>query len=343
MWLKEKSSEYIDIFYKKYWPDPVWSKVISAIIIAIGGAIITTIYISIRSLYEKVAFKSIANSVFNYFMDTSEINNLIILVCLFTILWSLMFFIRNIIKKITEKSIEEDKIEELTRLGEPSTVLFSHRLASAFPGQRGLQWYDAETAVKRLAIVFKQPLEFEPIEDTEAVRDPFWWFRAGRSMYIKHFEKLSKTKILLGIDELEINRIAVYISPSYYKCFIYVETKGEKQTGLYNFTTEDINRHIETFGYSSEEYAILGKRPISREHYDDGATIIKGKVVETFGSKLRVRYLSNYNFIITAKQSPFNSQKFDRESYNYFNAILKGEKTADEFIENLKLYERNFY
>ena len=65
--------------------------------------------------------------------------------------------------------------------------------------------------------------------------------------------------------------------------------------------------------------------------------------MDTFGSKLRERYLSNYNFIITSKQSPFNSQKFDRESYNYFNAILKGEKTADEFIEILKLYERNFY
>ena len=212
MGLKEKSSEYIDIFYKKYWPDPVWSKVISAIIITIGGTIITTIYISIRSLYEKVAFKSIANKVFTYFMGTSEINNLIILVSLSIILWSLIIFIRNIIKKITEKTIEENEIEELPRLGEPSTVLFSHRLASAFPGQRGLQWYDAKTAVKRLAIVFKQPLEFEPITETEAVRDPFWWFRAGRSMYINHFETLSKTKILLGIDELEINRIAVYIS-----------------------------------------------------------------------------------------------------------------------------------
>jgi hypothetical protein len=87
-----------------------------------------------------------------------------------------------------------------------------------------------------------QPLDFDPIIGTDAVDDPFWWFRAGRSMYIKQFQTLSKTKILLGIDELEINRIAVSISPFYYKCFIYVETKGEKQIGLYNFTKEDIEQ-----------------------------------------------------------------------------------------------------
>lgn len=346
MSLKENFIEFKEIFYKKYWLDPVWSKVISAIIIAIGGTILTTIYILIKSLYEKVELKSVASEVFDYFKSETKINNFILWLGIIIIFWVTLIFFKAIIKKInvkTNDNDDDDEIEELPKLGENSTVLFSHRLASAFPGQRGLQWYDAKTATKRLSIVFKDPLDFEPIIGSEAVSDPFWWFRAGRSMYIKQFKTLSKTKILLGIDELEINRIGVYISEFYYKCFIYVETKGEKQIGLYNFTKEDINSHIETFGYSFEEYALFGKKPITREHYDDGATIIKDKVVETFGSKLRIRYLSDYNFIIAAKQSPFNSQKFDRESYNYFNAILKGEKTAESFIEELEKYERKYY
>lgn len=341
---EEKLIRYKNII-KKYWSDPVWSKVISAIIIGLGTTILTGIYILIKSIYEKVAFKSVAVEVINYFKSDTEINILILWISLIIIFCSVFIFFKTVIEKLRNKKIEEleDEIEELPRLGETSTALFSYRLASAFPGQRGLKWYDAKTAVKRLSIVFKEPLDFEPIIGTEAVGDPFWWFRAGRSMYIKQFKTLSKTKILLGIDELEINRIAVYISQSYYKCFIYVETKGEKQIGLYNFTKEDIERKKNHFGYCSEEYALLGKRPITREHYDDGATIIKGNVIETFGSKLRMRYLSEYNFIIAAKQSPFNSQKFDKESYDYFNAILKGEKTSEEFIKILENYERNFY
>lgn len=345
MSLKERVIEYKEIFYKKYWIDPVWSKVISTIIIGIGGAVFTTIYILIKSFYDKVAFRSVATEVLNYFKDETKINNFILWVFIVMIFWVMMIFIKSIFIKINQKKTisNENEIEKLTITGEASTVLFSYRLASAFPGQRGFQWYDAETSVKRLSVVFKDPLKFEPLVGSDAVSDPFWWFRAGRSMYINQFKKTSKTKILLGIDELEINRIGVYISQSYYKSFIYVETKGEKQIGLYNFTKEDINRHIETFGYSFEEYALFGKIPISREHYDDGATIIKGNVVETFDSKLRVRYLSDYNFIIAAKQSPFNSQKFDKESYNYFNSILRKEQSAEIFIEELKKYERNYY
>lgn len=148
---------------------------ISAIIIFIGGTIFTSIYIFIKSIYEKVAFKAVAFEVINYFKSKTEINNLILWISIIIVFWSIFIFSKTVVKKFRNKKNEglEDEIEELPRLGETSTALFSYRLA---------------------------------------------------------------------------------------------------------------------------------------------------------GSKLRIRYLSEYNFIISAKQSPFNSQKFDRESYDYFNAILKGEK-----------------
>jgi hypothetical protein len=43
--IKNKLIKLKDTFYQKYWPDPVWSKVISAVIIAIGGTILTTLYV----------------------------------------------------------------------------------------------------------------------------------------------------------------------------------------------------------------------------------------------------------------------------------------------------------
>ena len=73
---------------------------------------------------------------------------------------------------------------------------------------------------------------------------------------------------------------------------------------------EDIERNIKQYGYCREEYGFYkDKIAISREEYDDGSAVINGKVTDTKGSKLRVRYLSSYNFIIAAKQF---SNKFSR-------------------------------
>lgn len=217
-----------------------------------------------------------------------------------------------------------------------STAFFSQRLAQAFPGQRGLKWYEPQEAIKRFERLFKQPLKFQ--NGTHGcVGDPVWWFRGGTAMYIEKFKKLGKKKILLDIDELSLNRIAVYISSSYYKSFVYIETKGEKQTGLYNIDESGIKRHIDTFGYSYEEFGLLnGKTEISRQKYDDGATVQKGKVINFSDAELRVRYLSNYNFIVCAKQSPYNSRKFCRETKDMFNEILKGNMKAEDFFEYLE-------
>ncbi|MDI1355374.1 MAG: hypothetical protein PSX36_10670 [bacterium] len=91
---------------------------------------------------------------------------------------------------------------------------------------------------------------------------------------------------------------------------------------------------------SSEEYGLLGKKPIRREQYDDGATVIKDKVVDATGADLRIRYLSDYNFLIAAKQSPYNSNKFSRESKDFLNDILQGKQTTEKFFEFLETFEK---
>jgi hypothetical protein len=329
---------------KKYWSDPVWSKVISGIILTVGGFIITSLYLIVKSLFQSISIGAAIEQVFSFFNDYTEISNLLLCVIVLVIFWNLFEFSKLAFAKFQKKALKEESQEpKLLRTGETSTSLFSSRLSSAFPGQRGLKWYDAKTAVPRLKILLKQPLEFDPIEKSGAVSDPFWWFRAGQCLAIKHFEVLSKTKILLGTDELEIDRIAVNISNHYYKSFIYIETKKDKHTGLREWSDEQVQNILNIFGYCSEEYALFGKTPISRLDYDDGATVIKGKVVNVEGAKLRVRYLTPYNLFIAAKQSPYNSTEFDNDSENYFNDILNGKKSAEDFFEVLKKYKRNNY
>ncbi|HEX4372492.1 MAG TPA: hypothetical protein VHZ50_04210 [Puia sp.] len=169
---------------------------------------------------------------------------------------------------------------------------------------------------------------------------PLWWFREMSSMYIQHFEKLSKTKVLMGVKELEVKRMAVNIDQAYYKCFVYLEVKGEKQTGLYNLNDTDIKRHIENFGYSWEEFGLYKNIRIKREEYDDGAAIIKNKVIETFGAKLRTRFLTDYNFLIAGHDSPYNSHRFEKDSNKYFDGILTGKVEAERFFEFLDTFQK---
>jgi len=335
----------LENFREQYWKDPVWSKVIAALIIGIGTVFFGTISILFRSIYDKVPFTEIYKKTLDYFKSTTEINTLLFWIILMVLIISITSFTHSLYKKIkpTNSSIEsqEEDDMQLPSTGMTSTAIFSEKLAGAFPGQRGFQWYKSREAVMRLEKFFAPPLKYQPIMKG-ATSTPIWWFRAGRSSQIDWFKKLNKEKLLIGNQEFKIKRIGVLVSSFYYKSFIYVETIGETQSGVYNLTEDDIKRHIDTFGYSFEEYAIFNKKlKITREEYDDAATVIKGKVVDTFGSELRIRYLSDYNFLIAANQSPFNSRKFDIESHEKMNMILKGEMKAETFIESLKEYEED--
>ena len=294
-----------------------------------------------------MSFKEIFRNVIDYFKSKTEVCTLLLWLILIVLGIFLFSFIISIVKKIkelsTKQETETDEEVELPRTGMTSTALFSEKLAGAFSGQRGFKWYDSKEAIMRLEKFFEPPLRYEPVGEG-AASTPIWWFRAGSSMSIKKFKKLSRSKLLIGIREFKIKRIGVYVSSLYYKSFIYVETSGEKQTGLYKLTKEDIARHIDSFGYSFEEYGLFkNKIKLTREEYDDASKVIKGKVVDTFGSELRVRFLSDYNFLIAANQSPFNSRKFEKDSHESMNKILKGEMSADDFIESLKKYERKEY
>jgi hypothetical protein len=249
------------------------------------------------------------------------------------------------LKDLTLNLNDNENIQksELPKISKISTVFFNHRVSSAFPAIRGLEWFlDPEIAVERLCILLQSPLRFEYTEVREARADPIWWFRGNGALFIDNFKSLTKTKCLMDIYELEIEKIAAYRADSYYRDLVYIEVKGEKQTGAYNITEKEIKNNIEYFGYSSEEFGLFGTIPIKREEYDDGAAVINGKVTETLGkTQLRKRYLSKYNFIIAAADSPYNSPKFEDYSKEYLDGILKGTHTLEDLIEISKELRKN--
>ena len=208
--------------------------------------------------------------------------------------------------------------------GESSTVFFSNRFSDAFPGVRGVHWFrEPADAVERLRILFRDPFVFR-----ESI--PIWWWRTG-DMHIDHFDVLAADTILLDYQELIIDELAAVNAGAYYQSFVYIKAKPSEPTGLYD--PASVPSQVESLGYAREEFGLFRGRPVSRAEYDDGSTVIDGKVVDmNREAKLRVRYMTPYNLLIAPIDSPINNNRFYRQRDELLNAILRGEASLDTII-----------
>ncbi|PHN02583.1 hypothetical protein [Flavilitoribacter nigricans] len=255
-----------------------------------------------------------------------------------------------------KKMVSEEEEFELLRYGEfksrngkfkltiAPTVLFSYRIAQAFPGVRGLRWFEGNVALKRLSLLLQEPTQFDIANGYGLYSDPIWWFRGNSGLPIERFKVLSHGKFLLNSKELKISKIAVYTSTSYYRCFVYVETKADQPIGLYDDSNDDdqIKRIADRWGYFYERYGLYNEIPIRGDEFDDGAAEINGEIVNTQGAELRMRFLTSYNFIIVAKSSPFNSREGYKLGEKYMNKILKGDESVEDFAKEAELLDKNW-
>lgn len=222
-----------------------------------------------------------------------------------------------------------------------STTFFYNRFASAFPGVRGIEWFAGKEAIKRLKILFREPLVYET---DNRKYTPIWYWRGG-NMYIDRFKILDRKTVLIWLYELRVSRIAAVNQGSYYQCFVYIESNPMKPTGLYPRTAESIIDSQNQSGYVSEEYGLYkNKYKINRAEYDDGAAKIRGKIVELDSEvELRVRLITPFNLIIASKSSPINNNMFDSKLKEYMNKILKNEASLNIIADEvLKLPKNDF-
>lgn len=215
-----------------------------------------------------------------------------------------------------------------------STHFFSYQFAGAFPGIRTLTWFESNAAVERLQALLGGPLVFS--EGNHRI-SPIWWFGRGSSQ-IESFKILDSTTVLIDILELRLGRIAAVYSSSYKRLFVYLEAEPMERTGLYDWSSEDLERCKGTLGAVSEEYGIYGGRHlVTRGEYDDNAARINGKLIR-FGRdvELRMRYITPYNMIIAPNESPLNSNDFDEELESWLNRLLGKPTAFDSFVETVR-------
>lgn len=226
------------------------------------------------------------------------------------------------------KSKQEDVIE----LNEESTVHFTRRITKAFPGVRGIQWFEDDLAIEGLQRFFSSPLTFKPSGGHGIVGDPIWWFRGSSAEPLRRFETMENGKLLINSFELKIHKVAVFNGSSYWNNVIYIQTYGDEPTSLCEKTTKDIEEGKQSRGYVVDYFGYDEGRVIKPEQAEDGAGLIDGKYVKFNNPEIRERFLTPYNYILVAKFSPANSKEGNKLGDRFMNDILSGKSTFDEFI-----------
>lgn len=214
-----------------------------------------------------------------------------------------------------------------------STAFFSERFGLAFPGVRGVEWFEEpKIAVDRLCFLLKEPLVFPNIS-------PIWWWRNG-DLQISSVRREADNLLLMDGEELQVKRIAAVDPGAYWQQFVYVEVEPLPPTGLY--PELDLQASIDRKGFASEEFALFRGKFISREMYDDGAAVLDEVPVPLEGNaELRIRYLTPYNFIIAPVGSCINNQEFDDERDHILNGMLKGTHDIKQLSDRVRLLPKN--
>lgn len=324
---------------KDFYNSPIISNVIASLIFPVIIYLGSNLYSFIQLLYAEFSIESFADftkksiSIDISLLSLALIILISVLSSMLLLIYSLKTFYKTIRHILNKKYKKQSPYPNLIS----STANFCLRVAQSFPGTRDILWVENSIAIrKHLKKFFEAPLTYTSKNGSSK---PIWWFRGGANMPIDSFRILSFDKYLIGYREYKIKRIAVYHDGVRDDSdFIYVEVSGEKPTGLYKKSKKSFEEELKRYGCVVEEYAIykylkIFKKKLTRAEYDDGATQICGRIVNTSTSELRIRCLTDYNFIICAQGSPYNSATFDRSSDQFFNDILSRKIKPQQFFD----------
>lgn len=229
----------------------------------------------------------------------------------------------------------------LPRITRAPTDYFHSKLVSAFPGVRGVEWFEGKVAIDGLKRFLKEPLKFEKAEGHGVTKDPIWWFRGYSALKVDRFHLLSNEKILLNSWELKIDKVGVFNGRAYWNNVIYVETLPDEPTNLYNRNKEETLQLVESYGYASDYFGYYEGRIIKPEQVEDGGGIIDGQYLEFENSEIGQRFITPYNFILVPKFSPANTREGNLLGNKYMNDILQGKRSFEEFISEYENFPRH--
>ena len=84
----------------------------------------------------------------------------------------------------------------------------------------------------------------------------------------------------------------------------------------------------------TEEYAVLGGKPISVAEHDDGTAEIDGQFVDAHGAERRIRFLTRGNLLLAPQGSPVNGRhELDRDVERWLDQVLVDPTQVGAFFD----------
>jgi hypothetical protein len=288
--------------YPKYWTDPVWSKVISAAIIALVGFI----YVWIKSLYDEVSFISVAEQVVDYFKLKTEVNNFVLWILVFAFFVVVYSFLKGILNKIKASKMVS---EENTKTKIPDPIETAHEIVNKFRGVlaksfpktvKGFELRHSYKSMNHDKFEFSLDSDIDQLLTNLSSKDfgNYLWFTNGGGLAPLNVKlKKSDNGIwLIGAtnQEIMISSIIVYCDDSYRdREIIILRTEAMEPFPSYS-PKNDI----------SQEIALInGKIPISTVEARNGHAKIDDKTINLEDKEIeyRKRNLKPQIFLICTK------------------------------------------
>lgn len=165
---------------------------------------------------------------------------------------------------------------------------------------------------------------------------PVWTLGGTGSLAVESFEKVDSSTIRLGVDRYCVETVYGFRSQSYKYEFALVVHSGEVPSGVYPASSEEEMKELrDDFGDVTEEYGVSedGKLFTRKEH-DDGAAYRDGKLLD-LDTRLEVRHLSRWLFLLVGQRSPIHQGGFDLERKVWVKDLVAGTKTVNDFVERI--------
>lgn len=208
---------------------------------------------------------------------------------------------------------------------ERSTAMFEERMASAFPGARGVvEEADPTAAIERLGRLLRSPLGGRfgsPIWEVGMGTTPIHEFRSGEG-----------NLAYMDRARYRVHRIVGYRSRFYKRNFVLLEWAADEPCGLYQpLTREEIAEHVQATGRCTEEYGVWNDQLVTRAEFDDGAIFRHGKLQE-IDADLEVRQLAGGATFIVPQLSAVNDLENDGARFDILRRYTSGQTSIDEIV-----------
>lgn len=211
-----------------------------------------------------------------------------------------------------------------------TTAVFHERMCDAFPGidslHRCSSLAESMTRLERL-------LQYPTVADATS---PIWLLGDIGSLSVDSFEILDESTIRIGLDRYVVDHLCGFRSRRTQYEFALLFHGADVPCGVYpDKTRQQMEELRADIGDVTEEYGVDANGILfTRAEHDDAAAYRDGRLLSV-RTRLEVRHLTPWVFVLTGQGSPIHQLAFDSEREHWIRDLALGARQAEDFVQRI--------